>query len=322
MTRCIHTFILPCISVVLLTACLFFTVALSVPAVSLAQNVIDTTAPETTTDEPTIFLKRKVGIARFSNETQSGTTFLIDESGDRLGKQAADILSARLAETGMFQMFERLDADNVSAEQMLAGLKEDGVSIDYLIVGSVSEFGRSTESESGIFQRKKTQKAYAKVNVRLIDVATGRIIFATEGAGEALTEAKKIFGAGSSAGYDQSLTDKAISAAISQLISNLVENMTSKPWKSYILAKEDGSYIISGGAAQGLAPGLSLVVYENGRKVKNPQTGTMVSLPGKRVATIEVVMSVGEDDFNEISFVNLTTGSISKPFDNYYVSDK
>src|SRR5210317_2165084 len=195
---------------------LSFTVALSAPAISLAQNVIDTTTPEATVQEPTVFLKRKVGIARFSNETQSGTTFLMDESGDRLGKQAADILSARLAETGMFQMFERLDAEDVDAEQMLAGLKEEGVSLDYLIVGSVSEFGRSTESESSIFQRKKTQKAYSKVNVRLIDVTTGRIIFATEGAGEAVTEAKKTFGAGSSAGYDQSLTDKAISAAISE----------------------------------------------------------------------------------------------------------
>jgi len=292
------------------------------PVVSQAQNVIDATAADNVVEDGGIFLKRKVGIARFSNETQSGTTFLVDDSGDRLGKQAADILSARLAETGKFQMFERMDADNVSAEQMLAGLKEEGVSIDFLIVGSVSEFGRSTESESGIFQRKKTQKAYSKVNVRLIDVATGRIIFATEGAGEALTEAKKTFGAGSSAGYDQSLTDKAISAAISQLISNLVENMTSKPWKSYVLAEEDGSYIISGGAAQGLTPGLALVVYENGRKVKNPQTGAMVSLPGKRVATVEVVMSVGDDEFNEISFVDLTGGTISKSFDNYYVSDK
>jgi curli biogenesis system outer membrane secretion channel CsgG len=301
---------------------IFFVSIPLLPEVLFAQNVIDTTVSESVAEEPGIVLKRKVGIARFSNETQSGTTFLIDDSGDRLGKQAADILSARLAETGKFQMFERMDADDVSAEQMLAGLKEDGVSIDYLIVGSVSEFGRSTESESGVFQRKKTQKAYSKVNVRLIDVATGRIIFATEGAGEAITEAKKTFGAGSSAGYDQSLTDKAISAAISQLISNLVENMTSKPWRSYVLAEEDGSYIISGGAAQGLTPGLALVVYENGRKVKNPQTGAMVSLPGKQVATIEVVMSVGEDEFNEISFVELTSGTISKSFDNYYVSDK
>jgi curli biogenesis system outer membrane secretion channel CsgG len=295
---------------------------LAFPGNSQAQNVIDTTSSEAAADTPEIFLKRKVGIARFSNETQSGTTFLIDDSGDRLGKQAADILSARLTETGMFQMFERLDADEVSAEQMLAGLKAEGVSIDYLIVGSVSEFGRSTESESGIFQRTKTQKAYSKVNVRLIDVATGRITYATEGAGEATTEAKKTLGAGSSAGYDQSLTDKAISAAISQLISNLVENMTSKPWKSYILAEEDGSYVISGGIAQGLTPGLSLFVYENGRKVKNPQTGAMVSLPGKRVATVEVTMSLGEDEFNEISFVTITSGGIAKSFDNYYVSDK
>jgi len=178
---------------------------------SFAQNVIDATV-DTAVEEPTeFFLKRKVGIARFSNETVSGTTFLVDDSGDRLGKQASDILSARLAETGKFLMFERMDGDNVTAEQMLAGLKEEGVAIDYLIVGSVSEFGRSTQSETGVFQRKKTQRAYAKVNVRLIDVETGRIIFATEGAGEATSEAKKTLGAGTSAGYDQSLTDKSMS---------------------------------------------------------------------------------------------------------------
>ena len=219
-------------------------------------------------------------------------------------------------------MFERMDADNVTAEQMLAGLKEEGVAIDYLIVGSVSEFGRSTQSESGVFQRKKTQRAYAKVNVRLIDVETGRIIFATEGAGEAISEAKKTFGAGTSAGYDQSLTDKSMSEAISQLISNLVENMTNKPWKSYLLAQEDGDYIISGGPSQGLTPGKQLVVYESGRVVKNPQTGAKVSLPGKRVATIEVLTSFGEDEFNEISMVSVVSGNISKSLENYYVSDK
>ena len=32
-------------------------------------------------------LKRKVAISRFSNETQSGMTFLVDDGGDRLGKQ-------------------------------------------------------------------------------------------------------------------------------------------------------------------------------------------------------------------------------------------
>lgn len=300
---------------------LLLTALVSAPIVASAQNVIDATKNDAIEEAPEFFLKRKVGIARFSNETTSGTTFLVDDSGDRLGKQAADILSARLAETGRFLMFERLDAENVSAEQMLKGLKDEGVSIDYLIVGSVSEFGRSVQSESGVFQRKKTQKAYAKVNVRLIDVETGRIIFAAEGAGEAVSEAKRTFGAGTSAGYDQSLTDKSISAAISQLISNLVENMTNKPWKSYLLSKEGDDFFISGGPSQGLSPGTQLVVYENGKVVKNPQTGASVSLPGKRVATVEVVTSFGEDEFNEISLVSVASGTVTKSLDNYYVSD-
>lgn len=291
------------------------------PEAALSQNVIDATR-SASISEPRVGLKRKVGIARFSNETQSGNTFLVDNSGDRLGKQAADILSARLAETGEFLMFERLDIEDVSAEQMLAGLKEQGVSIDYLIVGSVSEFGRSTESETGIFQRKKTQRAYCKVNVRIIDVSTTRIIFAAEGAGEASSEVKKTMGVGSSAGYDQSLTDKAMSAAISQMISNLVENMTKKPWQSFVLAKEDSFYIIAGGESQGLKPGTMLVLYEVGRSIKNPQTGAMITLPGKRAGSMEVISSMGEDEFNELSFVSLKDGEITKPLDQYYVSDK
>jgi len=271
------------------------------------------------TQNSAVQLKFKVAIARFTNETQSGQSFLLDDSGDRIGKQASDILSARLAATGKFLMFERTDTEKMSAEQILAGLKNSGVAVDYLIMGSVSEFGRSTESESGIFSRSKTQSAYSKVNVRLVDVSTGRIIYSAEGAGKAESSTKKTLGAGSSAGYDQSLTDKAISAAISQLISNVVESMSGKPWRSYILAKEDGGYMIAGGASQGLKAGLGLGVYTRGKTIKNPQTGAMIELPGKRVAEIEVVSSFGEDEFNEISFVTLTQGNIDSDLSKYYI---
>ena len=117
---------------------------------SFAQSSIDT---PNNSAQPT--LKRKVAIARFSNETQSGTTFLVDDSGDRLGKQASDILSSKLTATGKFMMFERADKDEIDSEKILAGLKSDGVSVDYLIIGSVSEFGRSVDSQSQIFKRTK-----------------------------------------------------------------------------------------------------------------------------------------------------------------------
>jgi curli biogenesis system outer membrane secretion channel CsgG len=289
---------------------------------AIAQSALDARAPSTTAEAPAVGLKRKIAIARFSNETQSGTSFLVDASGDRIGKQAADILSARLTDTGKFLMFERQDLDEVSTEKMLAGLKEDGVAVDYLIVGSVSEFGRSTQSESGIFQRTKTQEAYAKVNVRLIEVASGRIVSATEGAGRATSEAKTTMGVGASAGYDQSLTDKAISAAISEVTSRLVETMTNKPWQSFLLSKQDGHFIMSGGKRQGITPGLRLFVYLIGERIKNPQTGAMVTLPGRRVAEVQVISSFGEDEFNELSFVSVVSGEITRPLGDYYLSDQ
>jgi curli biogenesis system outer membrane secretion channel CsgG len=289
-------------------------------AVAAEQTIDMTTAPSAeVSSNQAVKLKRKVAIARFTNETQSGTSFLVNNSGDRIGKQASDILSSRLAETGYFLMFERTDTDKISTEKILAGLKDAGVSVDYLIIGSVSEFGRSTESDTGVFSRSKVQKAYAKVNVRLIEVSTGRIIHSEEGAGEALTQTKKTMGVGSSAGFDQSLTDKAISSAISQLTSNLVENMTSKPWRSYLLAEQEGSYILAGGNSQGLKQGINLRVFSNGITIKNPQTGAMITLPGKEVATLAVTGTFGEDEFNEISYTSLISGSIGSDLTKYYV---
>ena len=286
-----------------------------------AEQTIDMTTASSAevSSNQAVKLKRKVAIARFTNETQSGTSFLVNNSGDRIGKQASDILSSRLAETGYFLMFERTDTDKISTEKILAGLKDAGVSVDYLIIGSVSEFGRSTESDTGVFSRSKVQKAYAKVNVRLIEVSTGRIIHSEEGAGEALTQTKKTMGVGSSAGFDQSLTDKAISSAISQLTSNLVENMTSKPWRSYLLAEQEWSYILAGGNSQGLKQGINLRVFSNGITIKNPQTGAMITLPGKEVATLAVIDTFGEDEFNEISYTSLISGSIGSDLTKYYV---
>jgi len=269
-----------------------------------------------------IALKRKVAIARFSNETQSTTSFLLNKSGDRVGKQASDILSARLASTGQFLMFERIDASKTSAEQVLKGIQESGVAVDYLIMGSVSEFGRSTESSSGVFSRAKSQKAYAKVNVRLVDVSTGRIIHSTEGAGESVSETKKTLGVGSTAGFDQSLTDKAISAAISQVIGNLVESMIATPWRSYLLSNEGDGYFIAGGSKQGLRSGTVLAVYKSGKTITNPQTGAVLTLPGSKVGKIKIVTTFDGDEFSEVSYAELVSGDIGSSLEEFYLEEK
>ena len=54
-------------------------------------------------------IKRKVAIGRFTNETQYAKGIFYDKENDPMGKQALDILSAKLAASGKFLLLERND---------------------------------------------------------------------------------------------------------------------------------------------------------------------------------------------------------------------
>ncbi len=269
-------------------------------------------------------LKRKVAVARFSNETNYGRSFLIDDDFDPIGKQALDILSTKLQQTGKFILLERGDLEKINAELKLANRDQLKNMADYLILGSIAEFGRKTEGESGIFSRTKKQVAYAKVTIRLVDVYTGEIIFADDGYGEAFSEVGTTLGLGTKAGYDSTLNDQAIDAAISNLASAIIENLLEKPWRSYLLAKEENLYIIGGGQAQGLRIGDKFTVLKKGRTIVNPQTGVEVMLPGTPVATLSVIQLAGSGQLNEISMTELIDGLIPEgaDFSNYIIEEK
>lgn len=269
-------------------------------------------------------LKRKVAIARFTNETKYGQSFFIDKNNDKIGKQAVDILSAKLMETEKFILLERADLEKINKELQLGNYEPLKNMADYLIIGSVSEFGRKEEGKVGIFSRTKKQIAYAKVYVRLVDVTTGEIIYAEEGKGESFSEAGSVFGVGARAGYDSSINDKALDAAITDLSSNIIENLLDRPWRSYVLGYEDGKVLIAGGKSQNIMPGENFVVLKQGKKIRNPQNGMWITLPGKEVATIEAVMSMGETKNSELTFCDIRTGSLSywinsNDFTNLYI---
>lgn len=270
------------------------------------------------------FLKRKVAIARFTNETRYGQGIFLDENYDRIGKQAVDILSAKLVETGKFILLERADLEKIREELDIGNAEPLRNMADYLVVGSITEFGRKEEGEVGLFSRTKKQVAFAKVTMRLIDVYTGQIIHAEEGKGEAFTETGTVLGMGGKAGFDSTLNDKALENAITNLASNIIENMLDKPWRSYILSSRDGKYIISGGASQGILPGDEFHVLKQGEKITNPQTQMSIILPGTRVATIRVISSAGDTPENEVSYCEMVDGSLPAPgegsvYSNLYI---
>ena len=267
-------------------------------------------------------LKRKVAIVRFSNETQYGKGIFYDKENDPMAKQALDNLSNKLASTGKFLLLERSDLDKITEEGNLSGIGYDKIGADYVIVGSITEFGRKNIGDANLISRSKVQIAEAAVSIRLIDVASGLIIYSEEAKGEAELKTKSTLGVGGSADYDATLSDKAISAAISQLVENIINNLMDRTWRAYFLAVDGTDIFISGGESQGLSVGDVFVVKEKGKSVKNPQTGIQMELPGKNVGQIKITFTGGETPETEFSLVEFLNGEIDQNnLLNYYIEE-
>lgn len=270
---------------------------------------------------PSKVFKRKVAVARFSNETRYGRSLLTDGDLDPLGKQASDMMYNRLISSGQFLVFERPDLEKIRREQKFTG-QENLIGVDTLIVGSVTEFGRSTGGTVGFLSATKNQVAKAKVEVRLIDVKTGQAFFTATGSGEANTETGSIAGYGSRADYDASLNDRAIGAAISDLMNAIVNKMSERPWKTDVLKVEGQRAYISGGARQGLKVGDRLAIMREGQKVKSQQTGFEITLPSEWVAVIKVISLFGDSEANEGSLCELVEGSFPEKLDVFVTEMK
>ena len=255
-------------------------------------------------------LKRKVAIGRVSNETTYGKSLLRDNAGDPVGKQIADMLSKALTESGGYVVLERTDFSKLEEEAARTGVKQNLVGVDALIMGSLTEFGRKTVGESGFVSATKKQVAFAKMDVRLVDVVTGQSFFATSGAGESSTETGSTFGFGSRAAYDGTLNDSSIRQAISEVVNRLTTELSSRPWQTSILAVEGQRYFIAGGKSQGLRPGMTFSVQTVGEKVKSPQTGFEIVLPGKEVAELRIDALFGDTEVSEGSVASIVKGSL------------
>lgn len=257
-------------------------------------------------------LKRKVAIGRISNESLHGKSFLRDNNNDPLGKQISDLLAQRLIESGQFLVIERPDINIVQSESTLTQSELNMVGVDSIILGSLAEFGRSNKGSTGFWSRSKIQTANAKIALRLVDASNGLAYFSATGAGKASTESGEVAFAGSTASYDGELNDAAIANAVSDVVDNIISNLSERPWSTSILSTKGDRIFVSGGKSQGIRPGLILQVMSEGEKIKSPQTGFLVTLPGEAIATIEIISNFGETETNEGSVAKVISGSLAE----------
>lgn len=174
-----------------------------------------------------------IGIGRFTNESVYGSGLFTDESGDRIGKQASDLLARHLLATQRFTVVERPDIGKLRSEAALMGeseaqFKHNLKGVDALIRGSVAELGRETTGAVWLLGKEKTQRARARVVLRLVDPKTGELFYTQEGSGDATISASATLGFGGTAGFDSTLEGKAIDAAIVNLLNNVVKTLDAR----------------------------------------------------------------------------------------------
>jgi curli biogenesis system outer membrane secretion channel CsgG len=170
--------------------------------------------------------RKRVAVLEFEDKTDYGY--------GRLGRSASSILTTFLIQSGQFALYEREKLDKVLTEQGIAGDKrfDPGTAVtvgktagvELVMIGTVSGYGyRSKRAEVLFFGSHVDQEAEATVDVRIIDVATGRIIASESGRGVVTVSTGKVLGVGTSAGYDETTAGNALRAAISKYVDNLID---------------------------------------------------------------------------------------------------
>ncbi len=178
-------------------------------------------------------VKSSLVVGKFENKS-SFMRGLFSDGVDRLGSQAKTILLSHLQQTNHFNVMERDNMSEAKLEANLGGKTQSIKSAAFLITGDVTEFGRKETGDQqlfGILGRGKSQVAYAKVTLNVVDALTSEIVFSAQGAGEYALSNREIIGFGGTAEYDSTLNGKVLDLAIKEAVNRLVDGVDQGSWK-------------------------------------------------------------------------------------------
>jgi curli biogenesis system outer membrane secretion channel CsgG len=174
-----------------------------------------------------------IAVGKFDNRSnyQRG---IFSDGIDRLGAQSKTILISHLQQTNRFNVLDRENLAESKQEAQFKGAAQAIKGADYLVTGAVSEFGRKEVGDKqlfGVLGRGKTQVAYAKVTLNIVNSATSEVVYSVQGAGEYSLSEREVLGFGSTASYDATLNGKVLDLAIREAVNALTAGVDSGAWK-------------------------------------------------------------------------------------------
>jgi len=173
-----------------------------------------------------------VSIGKFDNRS-SFQRGVFSDGVDRLGSQAKTTLIAHLQQSQRFAVLDRDNMSETGQEAKILGTAQTLRGASYVVTGDISEFGRKEVGDRqlfGLLGRGKSQVAYAKITLNIVNSLTSEVVFAARGAGEYELSNREVLGFGGTASYDSTLNGKVLDLAMREAVNNLVTGKDAGQW--------------------------------------------------------------------------------------------
>lgn len=253
-------------------------------------------------------LKKKVAVIDFENKTAYGV--------NRLGTSCSDILTTELGKSARVILVEREKLGRVMEEQNLQKSGEAALDplvatgktlgLNAIVTGSISQFGVNTTGGDYLLYEYKKQTAEVTIDMRVVDVSNGRVLWTDTGKGSATKKVSTVIGMGGRSGYDETLEGEALRAAIVKFVNNIIEQIDRTEWTCYVAEVENNKIYLDAGKDSGLKPGIELKVVHPGKAIVSPATGLVVGNTEEDLGVIKVETNFGDNGSTAV----LVSGSL------------
>lgn len=228
----------------------------------------------------------RVGVMKFESKT-SGVS-------DHQAEVITDLFTTELAQSKRVQVFERLQLEAIGSEVKLgmSGLVDMNTAVEvgklaglqYMLMGSVTELSQKASGGAIMGIGGVTHEAYATIDMRVVEVATSRVVKAYKAEGTSKNTGSAISIGGftyAEAGFG-GIEARAIADAVSVLAHKLRSEMADE--SSHVIAASDNRYTIDVQSQ----PGSLYLVYTDGKAILD-MSGQMIDREKIPFAVIKVV---------------------------------
>ena len=244
--------------------------------------------------------KKRVGVFKVENKSRYGQ--------NRLSASATDALYSELDKSGRFALYERSSLAQLEKEHKLveagrvnpssAARVGELTGIQAVVIGTITQFGVWEEAKDYGVYKKKVEIAEATVDVRVVDVTTGRVIFSDSGTGRTEQALETVLGFGEKATFDETMADKALRAAIAQFMGRMVKAVDGIPWEGRVADVDQAGGVrvyINAGRRSGMTVGQRIVVKQVEGQITDPVTNEFMGYKTRTLGEGKVEELSGED---------------------------